>query len=200
MRQETERAPRFARPFFALFLAVAAAVLAASGVLALRRAAADRANLATGNAKWIWLRLDFPETRALHFRAWKEFRLEAKPSSAAAKLFVDPRGTLTINSTSFPATEQRPGSPLRLLDAAPALVAGVNRVAIEAESPTGAGGILFSLDLPDGKSIVSDSSWKVLSLDPDHPSEERPAAVWGRPPMYPWGYPGSRGKSIVDGQ
>jgi hypothetical protein len=189
LRQETRATSPFARRLPALFLAVGAAVLVSSGLVAWRRAASDRANLRTGEARWIWLRLDFPQTQALHFRAWREFRLDAKPPSATAKLFVDPRGALTINSTSFPAIEQRPGSPLRLLDAAPALVAGNNRVTIEAESPTGAGGILFCLDLPDGKSIVSDSSWRVLSLAPSRPSEERPAAVWGRPPMYPWGYP-----------
>lgn len=163
----------------------------ASGVGAWRRAAADRANLATGDARWIWLRLDFPETQPLHFRAWREFRLDAKPASAAAKLFADPRGSLTINSTRFPFLEQRPGSALRVIDAAPALVAGLNRVTIEAETPTGAGGILFCLDLPGGKSIVSDSSWRVAPIDGS--GKETPAAVWGRPPMYPWGYPRSRG-------
>ncbi|HKA36392.1 MAG TPA: hypothetical protein VKH43_06195 [Thermoanaerobaculia bacterium] len=189
MRQETAGANRFAWPFPALFLGVAAVVLAASGLFAWRRAAADRASLATGDAKWIWLRLDFPETQALHFRAWKEFRLEAKPSSAAVKLFVDPRGSLTINSTSFSAAEQHPGDPLRLLDVAPALVAGSNRVTIDAESSTGAGGILFCLELPEGRRIVSDSTWRVAPLDASGPPQDRPAAVWGRPPMYPWGYP-----------
>jgi hypothetical protein len=61
---------------------------------------------------------------------------------------------------------------------------------IEAESPTGAGGILFHLDLPGAERVDSDATWRVS------PSEAElargagtPAAVWGRPPMYPWGYP-----------
>ncbi|HKF44746.1 MAG TPA: hypothetical protein VKG01_16730 [Thermoanaerobaculia bacterium] len=166
-------------------LALAAIVLAAAGFQALWRAAGDRANLVTGGAQWIWLKLDFPETEALHFHASKEFRLDSRPTKALAKLFVDPRGSLTVNGTGYPAAEQPPGTPLRVIDIAPALVAGVNRISIEAESPTGAGGILFSLDLPDGKSVVSDSSWSVTTSQ----GVTRPAAVWGRPPMYPWGYP-----------
>lgn len=188
MGQETGRRKLFARPGRAI-LALAAIVLVAAGVQALWRAASDRANLATGGAEWIWLRLDFPKTQAIHFRAWREFRLDPKPSRAEVKLFVDPRGSLTVNATTYPAAEQKPGDPLRVLDVAPALVAGVNRVSIEAESPTGAGGILFDLELPDGKAIASDSSWRVASLDASASPAERPAAVWGRPPMYPWGYP-----------
>ena len=164
-------------------------ILGAAALLAWRRAASGRANNSTGEARWIWFRLDFPEPRRLHFRATQEFRLEARPASAAAKLFVDPRGALRINSTAFPRAEQRAGSPLVVFDAAPALLSGDNRVVIEAESETGAGGILFCLDLPGGRRIVSDSSWRVENLDPSGARESLPAAVWGRPPMYPWGYP-----------
>ena len=161
----------------------------AAGLHAWSRSASDRANLATGSARWIWFKLDFPEPQALHFRAWREFRLESRPSKATARLFVDPRGSLTVNAKSFPVQEQHAGSPLRVLDVADALAAGLNRVSIETESPTGAGGILFCLELPDGKSIVSDASWRITPLDAPGSLEERPAAVWGRPPMYPWGYP-----------
>ena len=188
MGQETDRSSFLDRPLRAI-LALAAIVLAAAGLQAVIRAASDRANVVTAGAQWIWFQLDFPEPRALRFRASREFRLDSKPSKATAKLFVDPRGSLTVNATAFPAAEQKPGSPLRTLDVAPALVTGANRISIDAESPSGAGGILFCLELPGGKSIVSDSSWRVSSLDPSALPEERRAAVWGRPPMYPWGYP-----------
>ena len=168
--------------------------LAAAAVLAWRRAADDRASLVTAEARWIWLTLDFPEPRPLRFQASREFRLDRVPSTAKSKLFVDPRGSLTVNGANFPSADQKPGSPLRVLDVASALVSGTNRLVIEAESATGAGGILFCLDLPGGRRIVSDSSWRVTRLDSPGTVASHPAAVWGRPPMYPWGYPRLEGR------
>jgi len=69
---------------------------------------------------------------------------------------------------------------------------GPNRIAIEASHPTGAGGILFSLDISGhGRdALVSNGEWRV---DPD-PAAIRSGGrylptVWGLPPQYPWGYP-----------
>ena len=186
MRQETVRIPLLSRPGAAILFALFALIVGAEALLAWRRAAEDRAHLVTGGARWIWLTLDFPEPRALHFEASREFRLDSRPASAPICLFVDPHGSLTINGKSFGSADQKAGSPLRVFDAAPALVTGENRLVIEAESPTGAGGILFRMDLPGGRRIVSDSSWRVRSAGQ---AEDRAAAVWGRPPMYPWGYP-----------
>lgn len=187
---DRERGSLLARPFPAALFLLAAAILAAAAGLAWSRAARDRANLVTDGAQWIWLMLDLGEREPLRFWAMREFSLEAVPAAARALLFVDPRGSLTINGSRFPPGEQRPGSPLRILDVAPALVAGTNRVVIEAESPTGAGGILFCLDLPGGRKIVSDSSWRVARSEAAlSAGGGRRAAVWGRPPMYPWGYP-----------
>jgi hypothetical protein len=77
-----------------------------------------------------------------------------------------------------------------VVEIAPALTAGVNRVVIEAESPTGAGGILFHLELPGGDHVDSDATWQVSSSEAELArGAGKPAAVWGRPPMYPWGYP-----------
>jgi hypothetical protein len=188
LRQEKAAAPLLSRPFPALLFVVAAILVASAAGLAWRRAANDRAHLVTGEARWIWFTLDFPEEAPLRFRAWREFRLNSVPPSSRAKLFVDPRGILTVNATAYPPIEQHPGDPLRVLDLTPALVAGDNRILIEAESRTGAGGILFDLELAGGRSLVSDSSWRVARLDGVRVGETRPAAVWGRPPMYPWGY------------
>jgi hypothetical protein len=77
-----------------------------------------------------------------------------------------------------------------VVEIAPALTIGVNRVVIEAESPTGAGGILFHLDLPEGVHVDSDATWQVGSSEAELArGAGKPAGVWGRPPMYPWGYP-----------
>ena len=187
MRQEI--LSRFPRSF--RLAAVLSAVLIVAAAVALGRARSLRErSLVTAAARWIWFSLDIKKPAPLRFYAQRDFRLETVPASAKARLFVDRRGTLIINGSRFAAPEQRPGSRLSVLEIAPALVTGVNRAVIEAESPTGAGGILFCLDLPEGMSIVSDATWRV-SLSPTVLARGggAPAGVWGKPPMYPWGYP-----------
>lgn len=171
---------------FLLTLLVVAAAAALAGAWTLR----DRARLRTGGARWIWHSVDIKESNPVRFCTGRDFTIAGVPSSAKALVFVDRSGVLAVNGTRFPLGPQPPGSPLAVVETAPALVAGVNHVVIEAESPTGAGGILFHLELPGGRSVDSDASWRVA------PSEAAlargqgtPAAVWGRPPMYPWGYP-----------
>lgn len=162
-------------------------IVAAAGSLALARSARERSS-ATGAARWIWFTLDIKEPRPLRFYAERDFRLEAVPASAKAKLFIDRSGCLILNESRFVIPEQRPGSRLRVLEVAPALVAGLNRAVIEAESPTGAGGILFRLELPAGGSVVSDGTWRVsLSQTVLARGGGSAAGVWGKPPMYPWG-------------
>lgn len=178
-----------ARPLPASLVLLATIVLAAALPLAWVRAARDRASLVTDGARWIWYTLDIGEQRPIHFYASRRFHLDSVPRSAGARLFVDPRGALSVNGRRFPPVEQLPGSDLAVLEVAPALVEGENRVVIEAESPSGAGGILFCLDLPGGESLVSDSSWRVALSEHPAAGEDRAAKAWGRPPMYPWGYP-----------
>ena len=186
---ERERAGPVPRSFRAALLLLGVAIVSAAGALAWARSLRDRSHLVTGSARWIWFSVDIDEPKPVRFYAERDFRLETVPASAKAKLFVDRRGSLIINGSRFAAAQQRPGSPLRVLEIAPALVVGVNRAVIEAESPTGAGGILFCLDLPDGRSIVSDGSWRVsLSQAVLAGGGGAAAGVWGKPPMYPWGY------------
>lgn len=164
-------------------------VVAAAGALAWGRSRRGR-SLPTGPASWIWFSLDIQTPGPLRFYAGREFRLDGVPASAKARLFVDRRGCLIVNGSRFAASEHLPGSRLSVLEVAPLLVAGVNHLVIEAESPTGAGGILFCLDLPGGRRVVSDGSWRVgLSEAVLARGGGAPAGVWGKPPMYPWGYP-----------
>jgi hypothetical protein len=179
----------FSRPLPAALFLLAFLTVAAAAALAGTRALRDRANLRTGGARWIWYSVDIDEPKPLHFYARRDFTLDRVPASARARPFVDRRGMLTVNGSRFLLSERRPGSPLPSIEIAPALVAGVNRVMIEAESPTGAGGILFHLELPDGQRVDSDATWRVsLSESALARGAGTPAAVWGRPPMYPWGY------------
>ncbi len=110
---------------------------------------------------------------------------------------MDRRFVLFVNGSRVGTGAKRPGDVLSLFDVAGWLHPGTNRVVIEAESPTGVGGILFALDLGTEwrNAVVSDENWRVA---PSEPVLRRvggtPAAVWGRPPMYPWGYPRLTGR------
>lgn len=185
MKEREHGSPVFR--WFRAALLLVVAIVAAQGAFVLARGLRER-SLATGSARWIWFSLDIDEPKPLRFYAQRDFRLESVPASAKAKLFIDRRGCLILNGSRFAISEQRPGNRLRVLEVAPALVTGVNRAVIEAESPTGAGGILFCLDLPAGRSVVSDGSWRVgLSQTALARGGGAFAGVWGKPPMYPWG-------------
>jgi len=187
--KESQHRNLVSRSFRSALVLIVVGIVAAAGVLALAGSLQER-SLVTGAARWIWFSLNIDEARPLRFFTQRDFTLEAVPASAKAKLFIDRRGSLIINGSRFVISEQRPGSRLRVLEVAPTLVTGVNRTVIEAESPTGAGGILFCLDLPEGRRVVSDRSWRVsLSQAVLARGGGAPAGVWGKPPMYPWGYP-----------
>jgi hypothetical protein len=167
-------------------------LLAAAAVRAVLRAHADRELSHTGDARWIWYTKDVRVPAPLRFFATRDVFLPEVPVRATAKVFVDRRHAVHVNGSRVGAGEQRPGDPILLYDLRPFLRPGINRIAIEAESPTGVGGILFALDLAGAgrNAVVSDGRWRV---DPSAGAVEKGgrfrAAVWGRPPMHPWGYP-----------
>jgi len=165
-------------------------VLAAGVVLqATRRAIGDRRFLETGRARWIWLTRDIPEPRPTSFRAVTDFAIPGeRPRAAPCRIFVGGRWTLEVNGRRAGEGSQRPGDALTVLDLAASLLPGDNRISIDVSSADGAGGILFWLDLGNGSAVVSDGAWRVTPISPET-GPERAAAVWGRPPMYPWRYP-----------
>jgi hypothetical protein len=175
-----------------LFGAAALLLAAGAGALALWRGAQDRRFLRTGPARWIWYTRELPQPAPLRFRVWKDVTLEgAAPEAAPILLFVDRDWSLEINGAEVARGTGKPSDPLFAADAARWLRAGENRVAISAGSADGVGGILFRMDLPGGRTVVSDGSWRAERLSP--PSEgERAAVEWGRPPIYPWRYPEKR--------
>ncbi len=155
-----------------------------------------------GRATWLWYTSLVPVPRPIRFYATRDFELPRAPSRATAKVFVDREHVLYVNGLRAGAGSQRPGDALRLYDLALFLRAGVNRIAIEAASPTGIGGVLFSLDLDlfGRDAVVSDGLWRV-DLDPaslQRGARYRPV-VWGKPPQYPWGYPRMPGPGEVRG-
>jgi hypothetical protein len=192
MRQQNRLDAWLSRPGPALLYVLVLLVAAASAARALVRAHEDRMRLATGPAAFLWYTGRVPEPRPLRFWATRDFELPRAPQRALAKVFVDREHVLYVNGVRAGSGTQRPGDPLALYEVAPLLSAGRNRVAIDAGSPTGIGGVLFSLDV-DGfgrDALVTDGGWRV-DLDPSALVEGgryRPI-VWGRPPQHPWGYP-----------
>ena len=161
-------------------------------MLALSRHLRDRAQLATGRAEWIWYARAGRKPRPIRFYATRDVELSAAPRRATARLFVDREYALYVNGQRAGAGLGRPGEPLAVHEVASFLRPGPNRIAIEAFSPDGVGGILFTLE-GDGiepEEFASDRRWRV-DLDPSAIANgaRYPPIVWGRPPQYPWGYP-----------
>jgi hypothetical protein len=181
-----------ARPSVAALYAMATLILSWAVLSALTAAHADRRQLATGEADWIWYSSGPSEPSPLRFFATREIALERSPARATAKVFVDREHALFVNGREVGRATQAPGDPLRLYRIENFLTAGDNRIAIEASSATGVGGILFSLDL-DGHgrdALVSDGRWRVdLSREALKAGGRFRPMVWGRPPQPPWGYP-----------
>jgi hypothetical protein len=148
--------------------------------------------LTTGRAEWIWYTDRLREPRPLAFVATRDFELSKAPEKARARMFVDRTHVLYVNGALAGSGSQRPGDPLAVYEVAPLLKAGVNRVAIAAASPTGIGGILFSLEIfmAGRDAVVSDGRWRVdPSAEAIRSGARYRPVVWGRPPQYPWGYP-----------
>jgi len=185
-----------ARPALSFLFLLTAVVIGSAAVLGLVRRHQDRLHLATNGAHWIWLSSEFGEERApLGFFAAKDFDWEGGGQGPArALLFVDRRYTFSFNGARVGEGEKKPGDPLDAYDVSRSLVRGRNRIRIGVESPDGAGGVLFLLTLPDGSRIASGPSWKVAKTEQELESRPHFAAVWGRPPMHPWGYPAATGR------
>ena len=163
--------------------------MTSAAALALVRACRDRAFLATGDARWIWCTHDIRQPSPVRFSATRDFVLGKPPGRAVAKLFGDRRWQFFVNGARVGAGEQRPGDRLQVFDVTSFLRRGANRVSIQVESPSGAGGILFSLDPGGGqRAVVSDATWRIESAE-GAAGVGPHAVLWGRPPMYPWGYP-----------
>ena len=180
------------RPAVAWLYALAVLIAGVAAVRSLLGAHAEREYSRTGSAKWIWYSRDVRQPREIAFVATRDVVLGRKPARATAKLFADQWHVLWINGQKVGGARHKPGDPLSLYQVGRFLGPGANRIAIEAGSETGIGGVLFSLDLSDwGRdAVVSDGRWRV------DPSRDAIASggrfrpdVWGSPPMYPWGWP-----------
>ena len=182
---------RWSRPAPAVLVALAATVLACMAAVAFHRRQEDRLHRVTGDAAWIWYARAPRKPSPLRFYATREVALSRVPARVEARFFVDREYTLYVDGQRVDAGARRPGDALAVVDLAPFLRPGANRIAIDAASPDGVGGILFSAagEGLDPAAFASGSEWRV-SLDAAAITQgggER-AIVWGKPPQQPWGY------------
>lgn len=136
----------------------------------------------TGRARWIWATDDVKSPHPVRFTARRSIVIEETVTDARAKIFVDRAYRFRLDGREIGAGGMTPGRPMDVYDLSSALPRGTHELEIDAESPTGIGGILFALDVSGHgrNAVVSDASWRI---------DGRRAFVWGGPPMYPWRFP-----------
>jgi hypothetical protein len=182
----------FSRPSLAVLYAIVTLVVAAAAIRAVVAAHEDREWSATGAASWIWCSSGPTQERPVRFFATRDFVLPQTWGRATAKVFVDSAHVFFVNGVVAGRGAQSPGDPLALYRVERLLKPGVNRVAIEASSASGIGGILFSLDVDayGRDAVVSDGGWRVdFSASAVASGGRYRPMVWGKPPQTPWGYP-----------
>jgi len=192
VRQETPRKTASLSRATKALVALAAAIALAAAAVSLHRHAEDRRHLRTGAAEWIWWARASRTPAPVRFYAFRDVALANVPSRARALVGIDPAGALSVNGTAVTAPAWRAGEPLRAVDLVPLLRPGSNRIAVEASSPDGVGGILFAAegDGLDPAAFASGRAWRVArDADAAGRGEVREPIVWGRPPQFPWGYP-----------
>ena len=138
MENTLPREPLLSRPGFALLYALALVLASAGAIRATLAAHADRELSRTGSARWIWYSREIKEPLPISFVATRDVVLGQAPARATAKVFADRWHVLWVNGHRAGAGTQQPGAPLALYEIGPLLRPGVNRIAIEAGSETGA--------------------------------------------------------------
>ena len=189
---ENPRERLFSHPVSALLYVLAIAIVATGAIRATLRAHAERELSRTGRAEWIWYSREVKEPKPIAFVATRDVVLDRAPDRATAKIYADSWHVLWVNGKRVGGGKHAAGDPLALYEAAPWFTDGVNRIAVESGSETGVGGLLFSLDLSlaGRDAVVSDERWRVdTSPEAIRSGGRYRAAVWGRPPMHPWGWP-----------
>lgn len=177
-----------------ILLAAGVVLLAAGAHWLAPRVAAGR--LASGTAQWIWAPPDRQGEVPLAFQAARDFTLGAAPGEAWLRILADEEYVAHLNGVRVGGGRYRQGAALDAYRVGPLLVAGRNRLLVEARSGRRAGGLLVRLAGEGGLEVVSGPDWSILvrhrerHLDPANPLEEaRPPWLWGLPPTGRWGRP-----------
>ncbi len=146
-------------------------------------------------ACWIWT-ADVPlEGEPRSFFAIRDLEIAELPQQAWMSIVADEAYVLYINGQQIGANVHRPPATADLYRVEAFLRQGSNRLAVEARSLRGAGGLLASLRFEEPHRVVveTDASWRILPrfepaiLAPGQAlTQSSPPKVWGRPPTGRW--------------
>lgn len=156
----------------------------------------------TGEAKWIWAQHPLNANAPLAFFAAREFSLPEKRAITHLKILADPEYTIYVNGQ--PVISRRAGDGKRSLDVidlAPIVKTGRNRIVVAVRAPQGFGGLIASIDLAAENAawLVTDERWNIYRrwdpaiLTRDLPAEAQRPMVIGEPPVGQWDFLPQRG-------
>ncbi|MFH1176250.1 MAG: hypothetical protein V1750_02500, partial [Acidobacteriota bacterium] len=173
-------------------LGLAVAMLA--GGLLLHRFWLRELSHLTGEAEWIWVTDALERVYPVAGLFVARLDLAAPPPSALLKACGDREYVVYINGTAAACGWSRPGFRLDMYEVSHLLRQGENVIAVEARSPTPAGGLLVALDVGGvGQNVLvsgpSFTSRRTFSLARAVAGDDPVPVRWGVPPHFPWGYP-----------
>jgi hypothetical protein len=195
----SNRLPSRGRAAIVLLLLLASAVAAERGRWFSRLLAAG-----APERSWVWVDAAPREVRPRAFFLVGDFELAAVPSSARLEIAGDPEYVVRLNGRRVGSGSYRARSAIDAYDLDGLLRQGRNRVAVEARSPIGSGGVTARIVDGEGRALVAtDDTWRVLPgvwrlvANPDQPLPESPGArVLGRAPYARWGLPEVRSRPV----
>lgn len=144
---------------------------------------------------WIWVDASPREVRPRAFELIRDFEVEDPPPAASLEVACDPECVVRVNGERIGSNRYRADSPIVRYELAGTLRPGNNRLAIEARSAIGSGGVTARVVDRDGRTrVASDGAWRVypgvwrLISNPDIPLPEAPRVrILGRSPFARWG-------------
>ncbi len=157
----------------------------------------------TGDARWIWARHRMNDNQPVAFFAARDFTLPAHRVYTHLKVLGDPEYTVFLNGREVAGRriEGRRGEDVErvidVYDVTPLVRTGANRIVIAVRAPSGAGGLIASIDIgPEAANwVVTGSDWKIhRRWDPRILKSDagitgwQPPVIIGEPPVGRWNY------------
>jgi hypothetical protein len=149
----------------------------------------------TGNAQWIWMRLQMSAGDPAAFFATRDFDLPPGRQFTQIKIHGDPEYTLYFNGVEIGGRRVGEDSYLDTYDVSKLARDRGNRIVVSLRSSNGVGGLIVSVDLTQEfhNYLVTDRSWHIVPrwwpdiLQRDQGPFQSPQ-LFGRPPAKRWNY------------
>ncbi len=152
----------------------------------------------TRNAAWIWSPDAEPGKAPVTFLAIHDFQLTYPATQARLLVQGDEEAQVYLNSEPVALYRYAESDAMATLDAAPYLLPGANRIAVELRSSQGMGGLLLALEVSgrEHRWLGTDATWRIVRELGDETlvagtplPDSRPARVLSLPPAGRWGRP-----------